>query len=466
MNSSPFELSAQEAGAALRAGRLTSEALTEACLERISAYDGGLNAFVKVFAAPARAAARVADAELRAGIDRGPLHGLPYAVKDLLDVAGEPTTCNSHTRAGHVATSDSTVVRRLRDGGAILIGKLNLHEFGTGGSGEGMPHPPARNPWATDRVTGGSSSGSGVAVAARFLRLTIGTDSGGSLRLPGAYCGAVGLKPTYGRVSRRGAFPLSHSLDHVGPLARSVEEAALLLQAIAGFDAGDPASADQPTDDYLADLKQGALGLRVGIPVGHFGLADSFDPAVEAALDAATRALSIGGAVVVPVELPDLEAFRATGMAIMLAEAFAVHRDGLATQLASYAPETAERFLLGAGITDVDLVHALRSQHLLSDRVDAAMADCDVLLTASAIGGAGLLAEREGMMATPRLIPSLPFSVTGHPAIHVPTSVDARGLPVGLQIVGRKFGEATLLRAAFFIEACSGWRDVALPELG
>lgn len=465
MSPLPLDLSVAEIGTALRCGQLSSVALVDSALARIAAYDGHLQAFIRVDASRALETARQADLELAGGHDRGPLHGVPYAVKDICDVAGEPTSCNSRVRADHMAQADCTIVERMRKAGAILLGKLNLSEFCTGGLGEEWTHPPPRNPWNTARITGGSSSGAAVAVAARFVRLSIGTDSGGSLRLPAAYCGGVGLKPTFGRVSRKGVFPLSESLDHCGPLARSVEDAAIGLQAIAGFDPADPFSSDVPVGDYIGSLRFGVRGLRIAVPADHFGLIDHLDPAVVAAIDGARHALAEAGAIITPVSLPDLGTFRAAGMAIMLAEAFALHRDDLRTRLSSYSRETAERFLLGAGVSDADLVQARRHRRMLTQSVDRIFQACDVILTASAVGGAGLIGSMGDMMTTPRRIPLLPFNVTGHPAIHVPMSTDSNGLPVGVQLVSARFAEETLLRAASFVEACGAWPRIALPDL-
>lgn len=465
MSAAPFDLSVAEMGAALRAGRVNSVTLVESALSRIATYDTHLKAFIRVDAPNALQAAHQADRELAHGYDRGPLHGVPYAIKDICDVAGTPTTCNSRVRADHVAQSDGTVVERMRTAGAILLGKLNLTEFCTGGTGDEWPHPPPLNPWNTTRITGGSSSGAGVAVAARFIRLAIGTDSGGSLRLPAAYCGGVGFKPTFGRVSHKGIFPLSESLDHCGPLARSVEDAAIGLQAIAGFDPADPLSSDVPVGDYIGSLRLGVRGLRIGMPADHFGLVNHLDPEIATSLDRARRSLIDAGAIVTTVSLPDLGAFRAAGMAIMLAEAFAVHRKDLRIQLASYSQETAQRFVLGAGVTPADLTQAWRHRRLLTQSIDRIFQTCDVILTASAVSGAGMIGSMGDMMATPRQIPLLPFNVTGHPAIHVPMSTDSKGLPVGVQLVSARFAEETLLRAASFVEACGAWPRIAFPAL-
>ena len=260
------DLSIAEMGRALRAGAVTSEQLTRDALGRIATRNVTLHAFVLLTADRALADAVRADFELQAGQDRGPLHGIPYALKDIYDTAGIRTTCHSKLRLDHVPDYDSVVASRLAEAGGVLLGKLATHEFALGGPSFDLPFPPARNPWNPDHVTGGSSSGSATAVASRMVRMAMGSDTGGSIRGPAAWCGLVGIKPTYGRVSRRGVFPLSWTLDHCGPLSRDVEDSAITLQILAGHDALDAASADVPVPNYRADLDKGVAGLRIGIP--------------------------------------------------------------------------------------------------------------------------------------------------------------------------------------------------------
>ncbi|MDQ0512888.1 amidase [Ancylobacter amanitiformis] len=465
MTSELHALSIAELGSGLRARRFTAEQLARHQLARIAAHDGTLAAFVRVCGERALREARAADRDFAGGVDRGPLQGIPYAVKDLFDSAGMPTGCNSRLRSNHIAREDSAAVARMSDGGAVLLGKLQLQEFATGGMGPDSPNPPSRNPWHPGHATGGSSSGAGVAVSAGFVRIALATDTGGSIRQPAAYCGAVGLKPTYGRVSRRGVFPLSHSMDHCGPITRSVEDAALALQVLAGFDPHDPASADVPAADYAAPLRAGVAGLRIGVPPGHMGLEPRFDPAVAASLAQATNALARGGAVVSRVALPDYDAFYASGMAIMLAEAYCVHQSDLQAHLPLYAAKTAERLLLGAAVTGADLVQAFRVRRRLTEALDTIFDGVDAILTASAIHGAPPLDGGDNMLAVPFQIPALPFNLTGHPALHVPTGRDGRGLPIGVQLIGPRFSEATLLRIAAVLEAASGWKEIPLPAL-
>nr|WP_246573870.1 amidase [Chelatococcus asaccharovorans] len=454
------ELSIAEVGTKLRSGELTSEALTRHALSRIDQHDPQVRAFVCLTRDLAIAQARSADDELRRGKVRGAMHGVPYALKDLFNVAGVPTTCNSRLREGFVPTTDSAVFERMSESGAVLLGKVHMQEFATGGTGPDLPYPPPRNPWNREHITGGSSSGAAAAVAAGFVRLAIGSDTGGSIRQPAAYCGIVGLKPTYGRVSPRGAFPLSFSLDHCGPMARSVEDAAIALEVLT-----DDTGIDRPANDCRGALSAGVAGLRIGIPAGHMGLESSFDPEVAGSMEATTEALRRAGAHISAIALPDYDAFFASNTAIMLAEAFALHQHDLRTKLSSYAENTAHRLLLGAAVSGPDLVQAFRLRRSLTEQLDSLFNTHDVILTASAISGAPHLQRANDFFSTPMQIPALPFNLTGHPAIHVPTTMDGLGLPVGLQLIASRHAEAVLLRCAFFIEQESGWGEQDLPEL-
>ena len=272
------ELSIAEAGAALRSGTVTSTALTEHALARIAALDGALDAFITVTAERARADAAAADAAFEAGIDAGPMQGVPYALKDIYDTAGIRTTCHSKLLVDNVPAADSVVAAKLKAGGGVLLGKLSTHEFALGGPSFDLPFPPARNPWNPEHIPGGSSSGSGAAVAAGICRMAMGSDTGGSIRGPAAYCGTVGLKPTYGLVSRRGVFPLSYTLDHCGPLSWTVEDAALTMEVITGYDPLDPASADVPKPDFRRGLDWGVSGLRIAMPRHFFAEAEGVSP--------------------------------------------------------------------------------------------------------------------------------------------------------------------------------------------
>ena len=447
-----------EMGRQLRANQTSSQALTLAALDRIATADGALHAFITVTADHALQQAREADAAFAAGQDSGPLQGIPYALKDIYDTAGIRTTCHSKLLLDNVPAQDCAVAQKLASAGGVMVGKLATHEFAIGGPSFDLPFPPARNPWNLDHITGGSSSGSGAAVSAGLVRMAMGSDTGGSIRGPAAYCGVVGIKATYGRVSRRGVFPLSYTLDHAGPLARSVEDAAITLQVIAGHDPLDPASADEPVGDYLSGLQRGVSGLRLGVPRAFFAQAVAATRDMLAAFDHACDLLRAAGAVVEDVELPDYALFNACGRVILSAEAYAVHEQDLRTRLGDYGALTQQRMLLGATITAADLVQAFRARRELTDAVNAVLGRYDALLTASALAeaptfenfpdpGRSLIAPMQ----------TLPFNVTGHPAMSVPTGKGATGLPLSLQIVGRPFDEATVFRIGRAIEKATAW---------
>ena len=457
------DLSIAEMGRQLRAGAITSTQLTEAALARIDARDPRLNAFVLPTRERAQADARRADAELKAGIDRGPMHGIPHALKDIYDTAGIRTTCHSKLRMGNIPAADSVVAAKFAEGGAVLLGKLATHEFALGGPSFDLPFPPARNPWNPAHVTGGSSSGSGTAIAAGMVRMAMGSDTGGSIRGPAAWCGLAGIKPTYGRVSRRGVFPLSWTLDHCGPLSRSVEDSAIVLGVIAGHDPLDHASADVPVSDYLGGLDQGVAGLRIGIPRAFFAGAPVATRDVLAGIDRTADQLRAAGATVEDVTLPDYALFAAAGRVIMMSEAYAIHAADMRDRLGDYALMTANRFVLGAAITAADYINALRARRELTDAVNGALSRYDALLTASALCAAPRFEATVDAMSAAAPMQTIPFNVTGHPAMSVPVGLASDGLPIGVQVVGRPFDEATVFRVCRAVETLSGWERVALP---
>jgi aspartyl-tRNA(Asn)/glutamyl-tRNA(Gln) amidotransferase subunit A len=457
------DLSIAEMGRQLRAGSITAEMLARDALARVAARDGALHAFVLVTEERALADARRADEERKSGRDRGPFHGIPYALKDIYDTAGIRTTCHSKLRLHNVPKEDSVAAARLRDAGGVLLGKLATHEFAIGGPSFDLPFPPARNPWNPAHVTGGSSSGSATAIGARMVRMAMGSDTGGSIRGPAAWCGTVGIKPTYGRVSRRGVFPLSWTLDHIGPLSRSVEDSAITLQVLAGHDPQDTASADVPVPDYSADLEKGVAGLRIGIPREFFATAPAITRDVTAGIDRTISQLREAGAVVEDVQLPDYALFSAVGRVIMMAEAFAIHESDMQTRLLDYGEITAGRFILGAAITAADFIHALRARRELTDAVNGALSHYDALLTLSALNTAPRFDQPTDSLSSASPIQTIPFNVTGHPAMSVPTGLGANGLPIGVQIVGRPFDEPMVFRIGRAIEKLSGWEIVKLP---
>jgi aspartyl-tRNA(Asn)/glutamyl-tRNA(Gln) amidotransferase subunit A len=458
MSETPADLSVREAGRRLRTGQLTAVALVDAVLERIAAEDGALASFVTVTPEHARARAREADADFAAGIDRGPLQGIPYGLKDIYDTAGIRTTCHSKLFEHHVPERSSVCAEKLDEAGGVLVGKLATHEFAFGGPSFDLPFPPARNPWNLEHMPGGSSSGSGAAVAAGFLRVAMGSDTGGSIRGPAAFCGVAGLKATYGRVSRRGVFPLSYTLDHCGPLARTVEDAAVALQAVAGYDPADPASADVPVDDYLAGLDDGVQGVRIGLVSNFYEGPDAATPEIVAAIEAMAARLRDAGAVVEPVELPDFELFNACGRLILLSEAFAIHETDLQSRPQDYARLTMERIAIGGYIRSADYIQALRLRRELATAVNGdVLQRHDALLAPAALGTAPRFADLP-KVGLPHRWPmrTMAFNVTGNPALSVCTGFAADGLPLSMQIVGRPFDEAMVLRIGHAAERSLG----------
>jgi aspartyl-tRNA(Asn)/glutamyl-tRNA(Gln) amidotransferase subunit A len=451
------ELSITEVGARLRAGTLTSTTLTQHALDRIAALDPLLNAFLLVTKERALADADRADREFKAGIDKGPMHGIPHALKDIYETAGIRTTCHSKLLLDHVPKEDGTAAAKLAAGGAVLLGKLATHEFAIGGPSFDLPFPPARNPWNRDHFSGGSSSGSGVAVASGMVRTAMGSDTGGSIRSPAAYCGIVGLKPTYGRVSRRGVFPLSYTLDHCGPLSWSVDDAALTMQVVAGYDPLDPASADVPVPDFSAELGRDLAGLKLAYPRSFFVSVDGISPEVIAGADRAVQDLTRLGATVEEIKLPDFELFNACGRVILTAESYTVHEENLIKRGADYARLSYQRMMPGAILSAADLIQALRMRRELYEAVAGVLETYDAIVTANALAPAIRLDAfpLDGTLRTPGH--TIPFNVTGHPALAVPTGFAKNGLPIGLQIVGRPFDEPTVLRIGAAYESVAQW---------
>jgi aspartyl-tRNA(Asn)/glutamyl-tRNA(Gln) amidotransferase subunit A len=454
-------LTAVAAGRALAAGRTTSAALVESCLARIAAHDRRLNSFVLVLAEEARRAARAADRARKAGRARGLLHGLPFGLKDIYDTAGIRTTAHSRLLLDRVPQRDSTVARELGEAGAILIGKLATHEFATGGPAFDLPFPPARNPWNTAHFTGGSSSGSGAAVAAGFVPLAMGSDTSGSIRGPAGYCGIAGFKPTYGTVSRSGVIPLANSLDHCGPMAWTVADCALMLDAIAGHDSADPAAASRPYKSVRRDLAGGIEGMRIGV-VRHFFERDiEADPQTLAAIEAALKVLRKLGAKLVPVTLPPHQDWDACCRVILYAEAYAIHERDLAERPRKYAAITRARLFSGQVISAADYIQALRWRRALCRDYATALDGLDAVVTGCTLNPAPLI---DDMAKPPFFSPKgrllmAPFSITGAPALSVCSGFSADGLPLSLQIAGAPFADATVLRIGHAYEQATPWRE-------
>jgi aspartyl-tRNA(Asn)/glutamyl-tRNA(Gln) amidotransferase subunit A len=445
-----------EAARQIASRRLSPVELTRSCLARIEALDGRINSFLLVRPEAALAEAAAAEAEIARGDYRGPLHGIPIAHKDIVETAGIRTTAHSKLLRNFVPQRDATIVRRLVAAGAVLLGKTATHEFAMGGPSFDLPWPPARNPWDTDRFTGGSSSGTGAAVAAGLILGGSGSDTGGSIRLPAAYCGVTGLKPTYGRVSRHGVLPLAYSLDHVGPLAWTVEDCAILLRAMAGHDPADPASAALAVPDYRAALRSDLRGVRIGV-VRHFFTSDyRIDAEAESAIDAALATMRGLGAELREIRLSPLQDYGACGWLILIAESWAVHEKVMRQRFLNYGRMMRNRVVLGAFLGAGDYVQALRLRRALCDEMTAAMGEIDVLVTGIAQGEAPRIDENPGYESFQRPL-MMPFNVTGQPAMAVRCGLSRNSLPLGLQIAGRPFDEATVLRVGHAYEQATDW---------
>jgi aspartyl-tRNA(Asn)/glutamyl-tRNA(Gln) amidotransferase subunit A len=456
-------LSATEIAQAFAAKTLTPRQLLIDLLTRIQALDPKLNAFIRLDADGAMADAVRADQEFAAGRSRGPLHGVPVGIKDIIDVAGLPTTGHSKILVDNIAKADAVVIRRLREAGAIIIGKLSTHEFAIGGPSFDLPFPPARNPWNLLHHPGGSSSGSGAGVAAGLFPVALGTDTGGSVRNPASACGIVGLKPTYGLVSRRGVFPLSFTLDHIGPLTRTVADAALMLDAIAGHDPADPGSAATQARGFGRTLDRGVRDLRVGF-VRHFHERDlPAHPEVAAALNDVARVLQAEGAQVHNVTLPTLTEFAGINRVILCSEAWSVHAPWLRERPGDYGQLARRRLLPGAFMTAGDYVGAQRRRTEVIAAVEDRLRDYDVLLCASSMDPASRIADAEETARTYPRQARTPFNVTGHPALAMMAGLSRNGLPMSVQFVGRYFDDATVLRVAAAYERATAWHKKKPP---
>ncbi len=446
----------------LRRKEISPVEVTRACLDRIEKLNPMLNAFITVTAESALAEARAAEIEISRGEWRGPLHGIPIALKDLIDTAGTRTTAASAVFECRVPTEDAEVVRRLRLAGAVILGKNNLHEFAYGGSSLVSFFGDVHNPWNTTHIAGGSSGGSAAAVAAGLCYAAIGTDTAGSIREPAALCGCVGIKPTYGRVSARGVIPLSWSLDHVGPLAATVGDAAVVLQAIAGWDSLDVCSADVPVSDYVSGLGDSAKSLRVGVPRAHFY--DELDEEVRAAVE---QALAVIGALA--ADLRDVQIEVSSDRTVQAAESFAYHADYIARTPELYQPETLRRIRSGANISAAEYIRRQRELDLERRRARDFFADVDLVVAPTMPIPAPAITDLKKDPAALRpaelalLRNTRPFNVWGLPAVSVPCGFTKSGLPIGLQIAGPYWREDLVLRLAHAYEQATGWHKLR-PE--
>jgi len=466
-NNDPTQFEIAELGPLLRDRSLSPVELTESYLGRIERLDPTLKTYIRVLPEQARAAARAAEIEIGSGGWRGPLHGVPLGLKDLFNLAGVPCTMGSSILRDNVPKVDATVVTRLKAAGAVIVGKQNLHEFAFGITSENPHYGAVRNPWDLDRVPGGSSGGTAAAVAASLCAGGLGSDTGASIRAPASFCGVVGLKPTYGRVSRAGVLPLAWSLDHVGPLARSVADCALLLQAIAGSDPADASSSNAPVPDFSAELNQGVRGLRLGVPREHFF--ELLEPGVERLVREAIATLDRLGAHVEEVSLPHTLHAQVAGNAIMSSEAASLHAAWLRERSQDYGADVLQRIQGGLLVHATEYLHSQQMRTLVQHDFANAFTRVDVVLGPTV----PLVAPRIGhtfeaggpFNVAPRAIANrltVPCNLTGMPAISVPCGF-SEGLPVGLQIMAPAFAESLLLRVAAAYEAACDWRAQRPP---
>jgi len=450
----PGYLTLAESARLICSREMSSLELTGALLERIARLDGALHSFLLVTPEAALAQARQADAEIARGAYRGALHGVPYAAKDIIDVAGLPTTCHSKILQDNIASRNAVIIDRLNQAGAVLLGKTALHEFATGGPSFDLPWPPARNPWQLEVHPGGSSSGSGAALAAGLVALALGTDTGGSIRHPASACGVVGIKPTYNAVSLQGVFPLSFSLDHAGPLTRTVGDNAIALahlltpEVAARMGCGSGAAP-------FADIGAGLTGMTVGVIEEFYGGAD-VDAEIAAATDAAVQTMAALGAVIKPVRVSPLNTYNACGRVLMQAEAYAIHADWLRLRHQDYGERGRRRLMAGALLGAADYVKAQQLRAQLAREMVEATRDCDVVVTASSLVFPARIDDADEVERTYDRAARMPFNVSGTPVLSLPIGFSRAGLPIGMQIAGHAWGEAQVYRAAQALEAALG----------
>jgi aspartyl-tRNA(Asn)/glutamyl-tRNA(Gln) amidotransferase subunit A len=447
-----------EAARLIAARKLSPVELTQACLGRMEAMDGALHAFILPTPERAMADAKAAEAGIMKDGPLGPMHGIPIGLKDIVDTAGIATTCQSRILTDNVPTTDATCAARLAAAGTVLMGKLTTHEFADGGPSFDLPMPPACNPWNPEHFTAGSSSGTGAAVAAGMILCGIGTDTGGSIRGPAALCGIAGIKPTYGLVPRTGVAPAAYSLDHIGPMAWSAEDCAIMLQVLAGHDPKDPASANRPVPDYAAMIGSSLRGVKIGV-IRHFHEIDHpVERATQQGIDNALTVFRDLGAEISDVTVSPLQDWHACGSLISITERAAAYEEWSRTRLGDFSERVQRRLMLGALVSGVDYVQAVRRRRELRAELQAAMAGLDVVITAGAPGEAAKMdaISRWDLFDKPNF--TMPFNVTGYPAICVCSGFGPLGLPVSLQIAGKPFREAKVFQVADAFEKASDFR--------
>jgi len=462
-------LTIAEAGRLFRSRKLSPIELTRAYLDRIEAIDGSLHSYLTVTADRALAEARTAETELMAGNDRGPMHGIPYGLKDAYETAGIRTTCHSKLLENYVPKNDATAQKKLRAGGGVLLGKHALWEFTFGGPSYDQPWPAAINPWDAKRALMGSSTGSGAAIAAGLCAGAMGSDTGGSIRSPAALCGLAGFKPTYGRISRAGILPNTFSFDHAGPMAWTVEDCALMLQVTAGHDPADPGSYDVPVDDYAGSLDQSLKGKRIGLIRDWYDGEGKTWPEAVKAIDDAVAVFKSLGCTVEEIKVPTMRQFLDCKIPITLSEIYAAYEKDLKTRMEDFGRQFRYRIMPGVMIRGSDYVHALRWRTALAKEMLAHFAKVDFMLTAGHLG--------EPPQVTPGAPPAIlnatnpsvttPFNLTGQPALALCCGYLPDGFPIGMQIAGKPFDEAGVLAAGHAFETAASFRrrrpEIAAP---
>ena len=443
-------LTAAELGSLIVKREISPVEIIEAMLTRIEMLNESLRAYLYINADRSMTEARTAEREICKGAYRGPLHGIPVAYKDIYHVRGLPTTAGSKIMADYIAMEDCTVAAKLRSAGAICLGKLNTLEFA---SGSMEVFGDTRNPWNTQMVTGGSSSGSATALSAHLTTLATGTDTGGSVRTPASYCGVVGFKPTYGRISRAGIIPLSWSLDHAGPMARTVEDVCLLLATMAGQDPRDPTASLEPVSDYSAALNNDLKNVRIGVPRSYFF--EEADPDVLRAVNGAIRTMREAGADLYEIDLPHAEHGSAASWTIAYSEAFAFHRNNFLERPGDYTPAFLHKISSAAFLTAEERVTSQRIRQVITSEFLQALKTVDVIATPTTSYPAYPLkgcSSQSFMRSLTR-----PVSLTGLPALSVPCGFASQGLPVSIQLIGRAWSESSVLRTAYAYEQAAGW---------
>ncbi len=457
MESNISNLSLVEAARLIRLRKISSVELTQACLDRISQLDSQLKCFITLGAEQALETAQQIDAALARGENPGPLAGIPLAVKDLFETKGLLTTAGSTFYQNYIPEEDAVVVAKLKSAGAIILGKLNMHEIALGVTNANPHYGVCRNPWNQERIPGGSSGGSASALASGMCFGSLGSDTGGSIRIPSSLCGTVGLKPTTGRVSLRGVLPLSWNLDHVGPMARRVEDAALILEIISGYDPGDPTSQPVPTSDYLVNLRHPISGWRVALADDDYFR--QTDPQVWQAVEASGRVFAELGAVIDATSFPEAALAAQTNSLMTTSDAAAVYREQLANQQEGFGEDVLRRLQTGAAVTSSEYSYIRRTQSVLRRKFEHFFESWDILITPATPIPAPLITGPDAVEQA-RLLTRFtsPFNLTGLPAISIPCGFNSDGLPLGLQLISRHWNEARLLQAAYAYEQAAGWQ--------